>query len=190
MNSVVNKLAPSVTHLIRMDHTKVLAAFHRYQVDTPPRTKQALVNTVCISIEIHAQLEEEIFYPAMRGLDTGTVDKSGPEHDEMRSLISALRAIEPTAPDYDGTFMNLMRLVIHHVADEETILLPLAERMLGDRLHELGAQMTSRKIQLSLPRAPELVGNAARAMPASTMIVGAGALLAGSFLLRNLLKRE
>jgi hypothetical protein len=62
--------------------------------------------------------------------------------------------------------------------------------MLGDRLHELGAQMTSRKIQLSLPRAPELVGNAARAMPASTMIVGAGALLAGSFLLRNVLKRE
>jgi hypothetical protein len=82
-----------------------------------------------------------------------------------------------------------MRTVIHHVADEETMLLPAAERLIPDRLGELGAQMTKRRLQLAAPRAGELVGNTVRAMPASTMLMGAGALLAGSLLLRQAFRR-
>ena len=190
MNAVMNHVATSITTLIRMDHTKVFATFHRYHVDLPARTKQALVNTVCLSLEIHAQVEEEIFYPALRDVDTALVDRSGAEHGEMRQLVNTLRSMEPTSPDYDSTFMQLMRLVIHHVAEEETILLPAAERMLAERLHELGAEFAKRKLQLSLPRTPELVGNTVRAMPASTMIMGAGALAAGTYLLMNALRRQ
>jgi hemerythrin superfamily protein len=183
------KLSPSITNMIRMDHTHVMATFHRYHPDSSPQTKQALVNTVCLAIEIHAQLEEEIFYPELQGMDGGLLQNNVPEHEQMRTLIGRLRNMEPTDGDYDGTFMELMRLVMHHVAEEETILLPAAERLLGDRLNELGAQMTRRRLQLAAPHTGEIVSNTVRAMPASTMLVGAGALLAGGYLLRHAFRR-
>ena len=107
----------------------------------------------------------------------------------MRELIAKLRSMEPTDADFDTTFMTLMRTVIHHVADEETILLPAAERLLADRLNEMGAEMTKRRLELAAPRTGEILSNTVRAMPASTMLVGAGALLAGGYLLRHAFRR-
>jgi len=169
---------PTVTNMIRADHTHVLATFHQYEIDTSPGTKQALVNTICLALEIHAQLEEEIFYPAMReiGRDAGAVAKSVPEHDEMRRVIARLRSMEPTDADYDATVMELMRDVMHHVADEETILLPDAERSLADRLEELGAAMTKRRFELVAPKTLDIAWNTVRALPASNVLMGAGAL--------------
>lgn len=184
MNTFTSKLSPSITNMIRLDHTHVLASFHQYEIDTPPRTKQALVQTICLALEIHAQLEEEIFYPAMQAVstDNAVLNKSVPEHDQLRQLITQLRAMQPEDADYDSTFMQLMRDVMHHVADEETVLLPEAERLLADRLHELGAQMTKRRLQLVAPHAGEIAMNTVRTMPASSMLMAAGALLAGSYL--------
>ena len=95
-----SKLSPSITGMIRMDHSHVLVTFHKYTVDAPAGRKKAIVNTVCLALEIHAQLEEEIFYPAMRQVDDGSevLGKSRPEHDEMRRLIGTLRAMEPGTP--------------------------------------------------------------------------------------------
>jgi hypothetical protein len=187
--NVMSKLSPSITSMIRLDHTHVLSTFHRYHVDTAPETKRALVNTACLALEIHAQLEEEIFYPEMQAIGDRGMENKVSEHDEMRTLVARLRAMEPTDTDYDETFMRLMRIVMHHVAEEETVVLPAAERALGDRLNELGARMTKRRLQLAAPRTGEILGNTVRAMPASTMLVGAGALLAGSYLLRHAFKR-
>jgi len=72
---------------------------------------------------------------------------------------------------------------MHHVADEETLLLPTAERVLADRLGELGAEMTKRRLQLTASRGGELAGSVARSMSAGGMVVGAGALLAAGYLL-------
>ena len=55
--------------------------------------------------------------------------------------------MQPGDAAYDETVMELMRDVLHHVADEETMLLPDAERRLGDQLNELGAQMTKRRLK-------------------------------------------
>jgi len=192
MNPLLKKLAPTATNMIRMDHTHVLATFHQYEADTAPQTKKALVNTASLALEIHAQLEEEIFYPAVRRVVTDPVvlDKSVPEHDEMRRLIAKLREMEPSDADYDRTFMELMRDVLHHVADEETVLLPAADRMLADELGELGAKMTRRRLELSAPRAGEIAGNTIRALPASTMLMSVGAVLAGSLMLKHALRRR
>jgi hemerythrin superfamily protein len=192
MKSLANTLAPSVTNMIRMDHTHVLTTFHQYEMDSSPQTRQALVNNACLSLEIHAQLEEEIFYPVMRSFaaDSPVVNKSIPEHNEMRRLIAQLRAMEPTDPNYDQTFMELMRDVLHHVADEETTLLPDAERLLGDRLGELGAQMAKRRLELAAPRAGEIAVNTVRGMPTSTMVMAAGALLAGTYIAKRAFGRH
>ena len=192
MNSLLKKLSPTITNMIRMDHTHVMVTFHQYEADTAPATKKALVNTACVALEIHAQLEEEIFYPAVRRVvtDPVVIDKSVPEHDEMRRLIAKLREMEPTDADYDRTFMELMRDVMHHVADEETVLLPAAERLLAGEIEELGAQMTKRRLQLVAPRAGEIAGNTLRALPASTMLVSVGAVLAGGLVLNRALRRR
>lgn len=186
-NTLTETFSPTITNMIRMDHTAVLETFHQYEGDMSAQTKKGLVNTACLALEIHAQLEEEIFYPAMRMVtaDNAVMEKSVPEHNEMRRLIAQLRSMEPSDPSYDETFMQLMRTVMHHLADEETVLLPEAERLLSARLAELGAEMTRRRLQLTAPRAGEFAINTLRGFPASSMLVAAGAVLAGTYLAKR-----
>lgn len=142
--------------MIRMDHTHVMAAFHRYHAETSWWRKRAIVELACTALEIHAQLEEEIFYPALREAMAGDerLTKSKPEHDKMREDIGKLRSMCPEDAAYDARFMQLMREVMHHVADEETVLLPTAERSLAPQLSELGLRMTKRRMQLVAQHRP------------------------------------
>ena len=184
MASMLSKMSPSITTMIRMDHTHVVAAFHQYQVDTPARVKKGLADNICLALEVHAQLEEEIFYPALREVAPDeTLDKSKPEHDRMRQLIAQLRALQPGDAAFDTTMFELMRTVLHHVADEETQLLPKAERVLAEHLSELGARMTRRRLQLLGPRSTELAGSMARSVSTGTLLAAAGALAAAGGLM-------
>ncbi|HEX6363380.1 MAG TPA: hemerythrin domain-containing protein [Albitalea sp.] len=183
--AVLGKLSPSITKMIRMDHSHAMVTAHKFTADAPPDKKKAIVTAVCRALEVHAQLEEEIFYPALREVcgDDEVLRKAQPEHDEMKRLIGELRGMEPSEMRYDQTFMSLMRQVMHHVADEEAVLLPAAEKQLGhERLCALGAQMTKRRMQLVTPHAGEMATATARAMPAGTMLV-AGGLLTGAYLI-------
>lgn len=185
MRTLTIQLTPSVTDMIRMDHNHVLATFQQVHAGTSAGRKQALVRLACASLEIHAQLEEEIFYPALRELqpDLTVVEKSVPEHAEMRRLIERLTVMPVGDPSYDAIFMELMRDVLHHVADEETTLLPAAERLLGERLGELGARMLRRRLQLLVPRGPQLAWNTARSMPQSGIAMVSTLLAAGASML-------
>jgi hemerythrin superfamily protein len=182
MNAALGRVTPNITTMIRMDHTHVMAAFHRYKADISPARKQALVRHACLALEVHAQLEEEIFYPALRTVMSGdeVLEKSEPEHNQMKELIQTLR--NQTAGDqaYDENFFSLMRIVIHHVADEETRLLPAAERLLGDQLGQLGMEMTKRRLQLLKPRTGEIASTAVMAFPVGAAALAAGALAIGA----------
>jgi iron-sulfur cluster repair protein YtfE (RIC family) len=172
--------SPRITTMIKLDHTHVLAAFHRYRTDAPQWRKAAIVNTICAALEIHAQLEEEIFYPALRAANsTATVlDKSVPEHDAMRESIAKLRSMDLDSTGYDATLMELMREVLHHVADEETILLPMAEDILAADLRRLGARMNTRRMHLVASRPAELAINTAGAFPVLTLSLAGAAAFA------------
>ncbi len=189
MNAVLNRMTPNVVTMIRMDHSHVLALLRRFHPDTPVNKKRAIVMNACLAIEVHAQLEEEIFYPALRtvlSMDE-TLEKSTPEHDEMRRHIAELRSSADGGADVDDEkFLELIRLVMHHVADEETRLLPAAERLLPDQLSRLGAQMTRRRVELLKPHAGEVAATAARAFPAGAA-AGAALLTAGAVGLAALL---
>lgn len=191
MNKMLSRAAPSVTNMIRMDHTQVLATFHQFKASTAPRVKQGLVNTICLSLEVHAQLEEEIFYPALREVsDSEAMRKSVPEHNEMKRLIRELRGMQPGDARYDETFMELMRDVMHHVADEETVLLQDAERLLKDELGDLGARMTRRRMELVAPRTGAMATNMARSMSATTLAVVAGVVAGGLWLGTRMMRDE
>jgi hemerythrin HHE cation binding domain-containing protein len=181
MKPMMSRLSPDATTMIRMDHTHVVATFHKYRVDASPAKKRALANTICLALEVHAKLEEEIFYPAMRKVDPELVDKSIPEHNEMRRLIAQLREASPGDASFERALMELMRDVLRHVADEETMLLPDAERVLGDRLGELGARMTKRRFELMAPKAGQIAINTMRSFPVSVLAMS-GLLVVGAFL--------
>lgn len=179
-------LAPYITTMIRLDHTHVLALFRRVRPWTSSNRKRAIITNACIALEVHAQLEEEIFYPALRKVlgDNEILAKSVPEHDEMRELIRTLRGKDVEAADYDQTVHSLMRAVLHHVADEESMLLPRAEMLLGDQLAELGIQMTRRRMELLRPNLNEVAVTFARSFPVATATAAAGLLAVGWMLVR------
>jgi len=193
MNPLASTLAPSATKMIRMDHAHVMAQFHKIEPDTSDTVRGAIVRSICAALEIHAQLEEEIFYPALRevGVDAPALDKSVPEHDEMRRLIERVRSLEGQRAQQDDALCELMNGVLHHVADEETQVLPAAERFMGPkRLGELGARMTSRRLQLARPRAAELAKDMALAAPAKTALMALGAVVAGTALVTAMRRRN
>ena len=180
----LKKLSPTITDMIRFDHSHVLVTFHQYTADAKTKVKKALADTIASALEIHATLEEEIFYPAMRAIDGGepVLQKSIPEHNEMRRLIAELRDTPPGDVRHDQLLQQLMRDVIHHVADEETVLLPQAEQMLEkDTLSDLGAKMTRRRLELVTPEAGKIAKDTVVGFAGSTAAVAlgvAGALFA------------
>ena len=187
----LSKLSPSITDMIRFDHSHVLLTFHQYTTSKKPAVKKALADTICSALEIHATLEEEIFYPQIRQLNPAlpVLQKSVPEHQEMRRLIGELRACDPASARHDALLLELMRDVLHHVADEETILLPEAETTLGsDRLSELGVKMSKRRMALLKPQAGKIAVDTAVGFSGSSTawIVGAaGVLLAARLFTRK-----
>jgi len=177
VHALLRKVGPGATDMIRADHTRVLAAFHRYKADSSPAKKQAIVTMVCAALQVHARMEEDVFYPAMRAAGSTLLDELEPQHEEMRSQIATLSGMQPDDPQYDLTFMELMRAVIHHVADEETMLLTHAESVLGGRLGELGARMMKRRMELMAPQPGARSG--------AGLALAAGALLAGLYFARR-----
>jgi hemerythrin superfamily protein len=177
--------------MIRFDHSHVLLTFHQYKSSKRPSVKKALAETICTALEIHATLEEEIFYPAVRQINGAepVIQKSVPEHNEMRRIIAELRTARPADIRHEQLLLELMGDVIHHVADEETVLLPEAERMLGkDRLNEMGARMTRRRLELAGPKAGKMVADTAIGFSGSTtaMVLGAlGTLAAVRYIARK-----
>lgn len=192
MHDVAAKMSPSATKMIRMDHTHAVALFHKLTPDAAEGVRAAAIRNLCTALEIHAQLEEELFYPALRenGVQSEALDKAVPEHAEMKSLIARVRSLEGQRAAQDDAVHELMRAVLHHVADEETQLLPAAERFIGaQRLAAMGAQMTRRRIELARPHAGELAADMARAMPVKTALMAVGALLAGTAVVAGLRHR-
>jgi hypothetical protein len=183
--------SPEITTMIRLDHAHVLAAFRRYRSYLSPARKRALVANACLGLELHAQLEEEIFYPALfaKGSPAEDLDRGFEEHDQMRSLIQRLRQMSPQDPHYDGVFCELIRAALHHIADEETTLLPLAEVRLKDRLRELGWEMAVRRLELLKPRMGEAATTTVIAFPVLTGAAAAGLCMAAWLLIRGATRR-
>ena len=154
--------------------------------------RDAALRSLCAALEIQALVEEEFFYPAVRQFGVNSTDlpalsKSQEEHDHMRELIKSVRSLQGQRQTQDASVAKPVNAVMHHVADEETQPLALAERELEkERLAELGAQTTARKLELSRPRAAELATDMSAASPVKATLLAVGALVAGSIFLGSL----
>ena len=187
LRAATTPLTPYITTMIQIDHTHVLALFRRLRPWTSSSRKRVIVANACMALEVHAQLEEEIFYPALRQVlgNRDLLDQSVPEHDRMRELIRVLGDKDVRDADYDETVHALMRTVLHHVADEESTLLPQAEMLLGGGLTDLGTRMTRRRLELLRPNLGSVAVMTARSFPVITAAAAAGVFALGWMLLRQ-----
>ena len=129
------------------DHRKVQKMFKDFDKldDADAAKKKDIVRHTCQELTIHATLEEEIIYPAMREVlkDEDMVDEAYVEHAVAKSLIALLKDAEPSADFYDAQFTVLGELINHHIEEEESDLFKKVKSKLD--ADALGQQMTERK---------------------------------------------
>lgn len=137
------------TELLEADHRAVDADFAAFAEATTLAEKQELAARICLSLRVHAQIEEEIFYPAARDAtgDTDLLDEALVEHMGAKSLVAQIEAMTPGQPLYDAKVRVLGEQVRHHVAEEEGELFPRV-RESGLDLMDVGARLATRKAEL------------------------------------------
>ena len=145
--------AQDAVSLLSADHAEVKQMFESYRqlVDENADDEQRgeLARKICSMLTVHAEIEEEIFYPAMRDSvdDELTLDEAEVEHAAARELIEQLEGMDPGDALYDAKVIVLGEYVDHHVQEEENEIFPQAEKS-GIDLDELGADLAERKREL------------------------------------------
>ena len=137
------------TALLRADHKAVSELFAAYEKARTPTKKQQLVTKICIELSVHAQVEEEIFYPAVqRALkDHELVPEATVEHATVKDLIAQVEGVKPDGDMFDAKIKVLSEYVKHHVKEEHEEMFPKARAAKLDMV-ELGAQLAARKAEL------------------------------------------
>jgi Hemerythrin HHE cation binding domain len=147
--------------MLKNDHRKVEKLFRDFETagDRAFRKRQEIARKVCTEIEIHGQLEEQLFYPAVQM----TADAKGQhsvraavkEHHVVQTIIDKLNVMSSEAENYGPTFKMLAEHVEHHIRAEERDMLPGGRDQLGqDGLEYLGDQMVRRRRELTPAHPP------------------------------------
>ena len=138
--------APDAIAMLRADHKSVAHLFAEYEKTRSIARKKALVAEICLALSVHAQIEEEIFYPAVKTAlkDKLLVPEATVEHAGVKSLIAQLEGVEPDGDMYDAKVKVLSEYVKHHVKEEQTGMFPKIRASLLDMI-DLGARMAARK---------------------------------------------
>lgn len=147
--TAVNPKAQDATALLRADHKKVAGLFEQYEKTRSNTKKKALVTEICHELTIHAQIEEEIFYPAVKRAtkDTKLVPEATVEHATLKDLIAQVKDIEPDGEMFDAKITVMSEYVRHHVKEEQGEMFSKAKASKLD-LKELGAKLAARKAEL------------------------------------------
>jgi hemerythrin superfamily protein len=155
-----NRKAPArsvpqdATRILTADHKKVSKIFAEYEKvrNDDSERKQVLVKMACDELTMHAQVEEEIFYPALheafKEKEEGLVDEAEVEHGSIKQLIGTLQSSDPDDRLYDANVTVLSEYVKHHVKEEENEIFPKARKSKALDLKQMGEQISTRKAQL------------------------------------------
>lgn len=138
--------------LLKEDHRKVEELFETFERARGDERKADLVRQICLELEIHTIIEEEIFYPACKGKikDTDLLDEGYVEHDGAKVLIAELLDAPSSDEFYDAKVSVLSEMIKHHVKEEEQRdgMFAQAKRN-GADLVALGQSMAARKQELT-----------------------------------------
>lgn len=135
--------------LLKDDHKEVKTYFKQYETLEDEAEKQALAEKICKALTVHAQIEEEIFYPAAREAidDDDLLDEAEVEHASAKQLIAEIQAMRAGDRLFDAKVTVLGEYIDHHVEEEETEMFPESRDSDLD-LKALGVQLAERKAAL------------------------------------------
>ena len=141
-----SKARTEILEMLKEDHQRVKKAFRtaeKLHEEEAHDELQALVEQTCAEIQIHAQLEEEIFYPAAREAvkEEDLIEEAEVEHGSAKALMQQLEGLASDDPKYFATFRVLGEYLKHHIKEEETELFEQVSGRSKVRWEELQQQM-------------------------------------------------
>ena len=141
--------SPTAFELLEQDHREVEEWFDEYDELKEDNRKGDLAEKICLALKVHAQIEEEIFYPEAREAtkDNDLIDEAVVEHATVKNLIGEIEAMEVGEELYDAKMRVLGEMVKHHIKEEEEELFPEIEAAKMD-LDAVGKEIAERKEQL------------------------------------------
>jgi len=135
--------------LLKSDHQEAKSLMEQIEIaDKGDRSAKDLFNQLKQALTLHTQIEEEIFYPALKSFDEtkDMVPEALEEHQEVDEMLAEMSALSPGNDEFMDKFTELRDAVEHHVEEEEDEMFPKAEKALGQpRLQEMGQQMQQMK---------------------------------------------
>ncbi|HKX53348.1 MAG TPA: hemerythrin domain-containing protein [Nitrosospira sp.] len=134
--------------LLTDDHNKVKKMFKEFEKlhKKHEEGREELAQQICKELTIHAQLEEEIFYPAAREAidDDHLMNEAAVEHQAAKDLIEKIQSMNSSDPMYDALVRVLGEYVNHHIEEEQNEIFPKVEKAKMD-LEEIGSEIEERK---------------------------------------------
>lgn len=138
--------------LLKADHRAVEELFEKFEGAKGDGVKQKIALQICLELTVHAQIEEEIFYPACEGkIDEDLLKEAYVEHDGAKVLIAEIEAGTPSDDFYDAKVKVLSEQIEHHVEEEEKRMEGMFSqaRKAGLDMDALGDQLLARKKELT-----------------------------------------
>ena len=138
--------------LLKKDHRTVEDLFADFEKASGDGKKQKLAEKICLELSVHAQIEEEIFYPACEGkVEEDLLKESYVEHDGAKVMIAEILGGGPDDEFYDAKVKVLQEEIEHHVQEEEKRMEGLfAQAKKADLdMDALGEQLAMRKAELT-----------------------------------------
>ena len=142
--------------MLKSDHQKVKQLFDRFEDTENTKAKQKIVSDALMELKIHASIEEEYFYPALRQEmedDDDLMNEADEEHHVAKILIAELEAMRGDEDHWEAKFTVLAENVRHHIKEEEGEIFPKARKTDIDFM-ALAAAMTEMKKKLKRDGVP------------------------------------
>jgi hemerythrin superfamily protein len=139
--------AKTPMQMLKQDHRTVKELFSEYEKleDGDRDEKDRLFREINEELTLHAEIEERLFYPAVRDVKTDEaedlVNEAVEEHHTVKTLLEELSALQPGEPTFDAKMKVLRENVEHHAEEEEKEMFPQAKKLTDEALESLLIEM-------------------------------------------------
>ncbi|HUP92654.1 MAG TPA: hemerythrin domain-containing protein [Solimonas sp.] len=161
---------PDAISLLKEDHRKVEALFAEFDATDDKRMKGSIARKICDELDVHAKIEEKLFYPAAKRDKAeevqDAVNEGFVEHEGIKRLIKEIQGMTPGEEFFETRLKVLKEYVRHHIKEEEHSMFPKVIESEID-LKALGQKLAQLKEKLQAESEPKPARRAPRAKPAA-----------------------